>query len=193
MADLDEFNSLAEVESLRAEVARLDRKLRVRDDKEDQRAQAVVEAITANLKALKPRYKPAKRATAKGKTSHEFVLQWSDVHAAEVVSAEATNGANEYNYAVDPSAMVGVPAGGITRYVKSLREQWDARGLPIKYFACGHFHDPNVWSKRIFINSSMVGLSEYGDDRGYLGDACQLLHVFNEKHGFSSTHYIDVA
>ena len=339
MPDLSEFEALAENERLRAEIAKLDRKLRVRDDKEDERALAVVEAITANLKALKPRYKPAKRSVSAGKTKHEFVLQWSDVHAAEVVSSEATNGANEYNYdialkrhqrllegvlsykehsgfpvdrlrilglgdmlsgdiheelketnempleeatvrfgedaalwleefvpyfseitvdgvvgnhprrskkraakrkynnsdwtayeimrialrkngsikfdipkagahpvmifnerllmfhgdAVGPSAMVGVPAGGIIRYVKNLRDQWDARGQPVKYFACGHFHDPNSWSKRIFINGSVVGLSEYGDDKGYLGDPCQLLHVFNEKHGFSTTHYVDLA
>ena len=58
----------------------------------------LIRAIQAACQAKEPSYKPPPKNTKGGKEAHEFVLLWSDTHAAEVVSREETNGLNEYDW-----------------------------------------------------------------------------------------------
>jgi hypothetical protein len=63
----------------------------------DARALQVLESA---VEAAKVEYKRITMPVDSKLTTHTFVLQWSDDHAAEQVSFEATNGANEYNWAI---------------------------------------------------------------------------------------------
>ena len=45
-----------------------------------------------------PRFKAAPKQRSKAFTTHRFVLQYSDTHAAEVVNPEEINGINAYNW-----------------------------------------------------------------------------------------------
>jgi predicted phosphodiesterase len=67
---------------------------------DDVREARVIEAIGAHLPVKQPRYAPTPILKPTGKQPHTLVLLWSDMHAAEVVSAEETNGANEYNWEI---------------------------------------------------------------------------------------------
>jgi hypothetical protein len=66
---------------------------------EDVKEQRVIDSIKNALESKQSRYKP-RDFVSKKPSKHEFVLQWSDAHAAEIVSAEETNGANEYNWEI---------------------------------------------------------------------------------------------
>ena len=94
---------------------------------------------------------------------------------------------------VGPSAMVGVPTGGIVRHVAKLRNQWAAFNQPVDHFVCGHFHEVNLYGgKRIIINGSIKGADEYG--LGKFGEASppmQILLTFNERHGLTDVSYLD--
>jgi hypothetical protein len=71
---------------------RKDRKGRVYDER-------VTQAVEAAIQKAEPKYSPLAIPKAKQKhTQHEFVLDWSDLHAGEVVSLEETGGMNEYNW-----------------------------------------------------------------------------------------------
>lgn len=84
----------AEVKELRA----LLRKQRAADVGEER----ILELVAQIVPAKEPIYKPATPITklATGYTPHEFLLLWSDLHAAEVVSAEQMNGINEYDWQI---------------------------------------------------------------------------------------------
>lgn len=74
------------------QVERKDRKNKVYDE----RIAQAVEAAVANRSSL---YSPAAIPKAKAsKTQHEFALNWSDLHAGEVVSLEETGGINSYDW-----------------------------------------------------------------------------------------------
>jgi hypothetical protein len=94
---------------------------------------------------------------------------------------------------VGPSAMVGVPTGGIVRHVAKLRNQWAAFGQPVDIFCCGHFHEVNIYGgKRVIINGSIKGPDEYGLTR--FGDAAppmQILLTFNHRYGLTDISYLD--
>ena len=89
---------VSEVEMLRQEVAELkgqdrrDRKSKVFDER-------VIAAVEAAVADRKPRYSPAVIPRSKhSATQHEFFLNWSDLHAGEVVSLEETGGINSYDW-----------------------------------------------------------------------------------------------
>lgn len=84
-----------EVKELRAHLA-VARKLEVFDAK----ALAVLERNVTSLDAADPFYEPTEVSTDTDLTTHTHVLQYSDLHAAEVVSYEAMNGLNEYNWEI---------------------------------------------------------------------------------------------
>ena len=90
----------SEAELLQARVKELEKQVR-KDRKEHVFDERVTQAVEASIMKAKPNYSP--RAIPKSKrkgTQHEFVLDWSDLHAGEVVSLEETGGINEYNWEV---------------------------------------------------------------------------------------------
>lgn len=73
--------------------AKRDRKNKVYDER-------ITQAVERAIEDREPRYSPSPIPTSKhSKTSHEFVLLWSDLHAGEVVSREETGGLNAYDWA----------------------------------------------------------------------------------------------
>lgn len=84
-------------EILAAEVAELRRRLT--KARKDEIANEQLVAILAELVPAKaPIYQPAEFAIPKEGTEHVFVLDWSDLHAAEVVDSEQMNGINSYDW-----------------------------------------------------------------------------------------------
>lgn len=65
---------------------------------DDVREARVIEALAVHLPSKQPRYVPKPIKVSGKRQPHTLVLLWSDMHAAEVVSREETNGANEYNW-----------------------------------------------------------------------------------------------
>lgn len=73
-------------------IERKDRKNKVYDER-------IVAAVENAIATREPRYTPAVIPKAKhSRTKHEFFLNWSDLHAGEVVSLEETGGINEFNW-----------------------------------------------------------------------------------------------
>lgn len=89
---------VSEEEILRQRVTELERDFRG-ERKQEVFEERLIRAIRASCQAKTPAYKPGP-ARASRKEAHEFVLLWSDTHAAEVVSREETNGLNEYDWAI---------------------------------------------------------------------------------------------
>ena len=90
----------SEAELLQARVKDLEKQLR-KDRKAEVYDERVTQAVESAISRIKPTYSP--RAIPKSKrkgTQHEFVLDWSDLHAGEVVSLEQTNGINKYNWEI---------------------------------------------------------------------------------------------
>lgn len=85
-------------ELLEAEVAELRRRLqkaRKAEIANEQLAQILTEIVPEKA----PIYRPAEYASAeKSGTEHVFALDWSDLHAAEVVDSEQMNGINSYDW-----------------------------------------------------------------------------------------------
>lgn len=126
--DLGEFEELTEVEELRGQVSKLERKLaktknregeevsreetlehRVKEletlQRKDRKGEVfderVMAAVEAAVETRTSKYSPAPIPKSKrSKTKHEFVLDWSDLHAGEVVSLEETGGLNSYDWAI---------------------------------------------------------------------------------------------
>lgn len=72
---------------------RKDRKNKVYDER-------IVAAVESAVATREPLYSPAPIPRAKhSATQHEFFLNWSDLHAGEVVSLEETGGINSYDWA----------------------------------------------------------------------------------------------
>jgi hypothetical protein len=91
-------NEVSEVEVLRHRVAELESV-----ERKDRRNKVYDERITAAVEdaiaTREPRYSPAPIPKAKhSATQHEFFLNWSDLHAGEVVSLEETGGINSYDW-----------------------------------------------------------------------------------------------
>ena len=71
---------------------RRDRKSKVYDER-------IANAVELAVQNREPKYSPASIPKSKSsKTKHEFVLDWSDLHAGETVSLEETGGLNEYSW-----------------------------------------------------------------------------------------------
>lgn len=83
-----------ENKELRAYVKRM-RNVEVLDER---RVQMLEELIPAKEPIYSPASPEIKLST--GHTAHEACLLWSDLHAAEMVSAEQTNGINEYDWSI---------------------------------------------------------------------------------------------
>lgn len=86
-------------ETLEAEVKDL-RKALLGARAEDVREERVIGLLTGSLEAATPRYEPRRTVKPSKRAEHEFVLMLSDLHAAEVVSAEEMNGANAYDWKI---------------------------------------------------------------------------------------------
>lgn len=97
----DEQRSLLEkeLEALRQEAKELRSHLAVQT-KEDIRELRITRALEEAVEAKSVRFQPRKITRSEKKQAHTLCLLWSDLHAAEVVSADETNGANEYNWKV---------------------------------------------------------------------------------------------
>ena len=89
---------VSETEMLQQRVRELESQLR-KDRKSAVYDERVTQAVEAAIQKAEPKYSPQAIPKAKKKgTQHEFVLDWSDLHAGEVVSREETGGMNEYNW-----------------------------------------------------------------------------------------------
>ena len=60
----------------------------------------LLEAIREGISPITPRYKPAPLDRKKKRTSHTFFLQWSDLHASEVVAPDQINGLNAFDWEI---------------------------------------------------------------------------------------------
>lgn len=90
--------AVSEEEILRQRITELEQaasKGRDRDVFEER----LLRAIQQSCQTKAPSYKAAPLRKSQ-KDAHEFVLLWSDTHAAEVVSREETNGLNEYDWQI---------------------------------------------------------------------------------------------
>jgi hypothetical protein len=75
-------------------IARAQRKSEVFEDR-------IIDSLTKAVEAREPLYSPLVIPKSQRKIDkHEFVLLWSDLHAAERVSLDETNGINEYNWKI---------------------------------------------------------------------------------------------
>jgi transposase-like protein len=104
-----------------------------------------------------------------------------DVHGRKILAMHGD--------AVPPSAMVGVPWGGVIRLEARLRNQFH-----YDHIAMGHFHEPNIiGNRRIWVNGSVKGPDEYGVER-YGGGAgpSQLLIPFHPRYGMVGCQFIDL-
>lgn len=91
---------VSETEMLQQRVRELESQLR-KDRKSAVYDERVTQAVEAAIQKAEPKYSPRAIPKAKQKhTQHEFVLDWSDLHAGEVVSREETGGMNEYNWEI---------------------------------------------------------------------------------------------
>jgi predicted phosphodiesterase len=91
--------------------------------------------------------------------------------------------------AVPPSAMVGVPWGGVIRLEAKMRNQFQ-----YDHLAMGHFHEPNlIGNRRIWVNGTIKGDDEYGIERFGGGTTpTQLLIPFHPRFGMVGAQYIDL-
>jgi len=62
------------------------------------RDQRLVDLLASTIATKKPEYKPGSRKRPARARPHEFLLLWSDLHAAERVFAEQVHGINEYTW-----------------------------------------------------------------------------------------------
>ena len=90
----------SEEELLRQRVQELEKQVR-KDRKGQVYDERVTQAVEQAIQKAEPKYSPQAIPKSKKKgTTHEFVLDWSDLHAGEVVSLEETGGINEYNWEI---------------------------------------------------------------------------------------------
>ncbi len=91
---------VSETEMLQQRVKELEKQAR-KDRKNQVYDERVAQAVEQAIQKAEPKYSPKAIPKAKKKgTQHEFVLDWSDLHAGEVVSREETGGMNEYNWEI---------------------------------------------------------------------------------------------
>lgn len=90
------------------------------------------------------------------------------------------------------SSMVGVPWGGLIRYSRELRSQYQERDVKLDCFAFGHFHIPNVIQGYIFGNGSVKGLDEWSLKQfGHTAPPTQLLTTWDpEKSRLTDVSFI---
>lgn len=88
---------ISEIEALRHEVAHLrttTRRLRTEDVVTERYAAVLAETVeTTTPSYIAPKVRHTSKAEA-----HVFALEWSDLHASEVVSSEEMNGLNSYDW-----------------------------------------------------------------------------------------------
>jgi hypothetical protein len=93
------------------------------------------------------------------------------------------------------STMVDVPWGGVIRKMGKYEAQFQQAGMPIDFFACGHYHQSNDVrgvSTRLYMNGSVKGLDEFTLDRYGAGQQPQqLLLTVNKHRGVTDVSYID--
>lgn len=148
-----------EVKELRAQI-KVARKLEVFDAK----SLYVLERNVAALDGGLPLYKPTPVAVDKALTTHTHVLQYSDLHAAEVVSYEAMNGLNEYNWEI-----MDQRHGRLARAIRSFKRN---RPYPIDDLyiwglgdmVTGDIHDELRETNEIVISEAATKLGYYMAD-----------------------------
>jgi hypothetical protein len=89
---------VSEEEMLRQRNDELERALsqgRERNVFEERLIRSIQQSCQSKVPTFKPPKRPSRTLSSK---PHEFVLLWSDTHAAEVVSREETNGINSYDW-----------------------------------------------------------------------------------------------
>lgn len=92
-------DAVSREEILEQEVADLRRQVKAARKSEVFDAKAL-SLLERNVVSLAADYQPVKQAANKALTPHTWVLQWSDLHAAEVVSYESMSGLNEFNWEI---------------------------------------------------------------------------------------------
>lgn len=96
----DQPEEVSEVEILRERVRELESLTR-RDRKGQVQDERILAAVEDAIRTLPASYKPKPiKARKPSHEGHEFVLLFSDTHAAEIVSREETNGINAYNWQI---------------------------------------------------------------------------------------------
>lgn len=93
----EKFEPTDERATLTQENAELRRAL-ARARETQTRDERVLQFLEEHVEAKVPRYEPAEVTDAKGHRPHEFVLLWSDLHAAERVFADQVHNLNEYTW-----------------------------------------------------------------------------------------------
>lgn len=139
VASPDESGDVSEVEVLQQRIKELEAVQR-RDRKANVYDERVARAVEEAVGRCEPKYSPRAIPTSKRKsTQHEFVLDWSDTHAGEVVSLEETGGLNEYNWDIMLKRQ--------DRIREALFSYQDNRPYPIKklhIFALGDMLSGNI-------------------------------------------------
>jgi len=89
-------SQVSEEEMLRERVRELERTITL-GRKDDILHERMISVLHNELASKEPQYEPA--AIDDGELrEHEMALHWSDTHAGEIVSADETNGLNEYDW-----------------------------------------------------------------------------------------------
>lgn len=143
----DPGEEISEEEKLRQRVDELQKSANRERKSEvfDERVAAAIELAAGDRKA---RYSPLPIPKAKRKsTKHEFALNWSDLHAGEVVSEEETGGINSYDWATMLKRH--------ERLRESLFSYQDARAYPVEtlnIFALGDMLSGNIHDELVATN-----------------------------------------
>lgn len=94
-----EETTVSREEMLEQEVRELRRRAKQTRDM-DVLDERLLDLVRETVSPLRPRYSAPKLDRSRGKTPHRFVLQWSDLHACEVVDREQMNGLNAFDWDV---------------------------------------------------------------------------------------------
>jgi len=128
-----------DAELLQQRVKELEKQLR-KDRKQHVYDERVTRAVEDAIQRAEPKYSPQVIPKSKKKgTQHEFVLDWSDLHAGETVSLEETGGMNEYNWEI--------MLRRLDRVREALFSYQDNRPYPVKklyVFALGDMLSGNI-------------------------------------------------
>jgi hypothetical protein len=68
--------------------------------KQDVIDEKILDVVREHVTPITPRYEPGPKAERGNPTPHTFMLQWSDLHACEVVDHDAMNGLNAYDWEI---------------------------------------------------------------------------------------------
>lgn len=77
--------------------------------------------------------------------------------------------------------------------IQKYRNEFQAAGLPVEYFHCGHFHVANAIEQgRLIMNGSVIGLNEFSIKKfGYGFSPVQALSTFHPTKGLTDVSFLD--